>query len=158
MAGLFAGNYPLKRAFVGTNPVKSIWVGDKKVWPTFTRQRMNKAGDMTGLGTGWKKVTGWVSDIANPATVASDGLVVSGGGQATVSGTVNSDSSNTWWMGLEIRVNGKAVASVTAKASSVTFTPVTVTVTDGDRVELWCNPDAAGSRVNTGTYIDINPT
>ncbi|UVK63833.1 hypothetical protein SEA_LILYPAD_29 [Gordonia phage LilyPad] len=61
----------------------SVWDGSsyKKIWPTFRPQRMNKSGNMLAPwnATGTPVIiTGWASDIGEPATIVDDKLVIQG--------------------------------------------------------------------------------
>lgn len=117
--------------------------------PNFVRQRMVKSGTWSVTNNSTVQVTGWASDGTYPANVVSNGLVVTGAGQATISWnlTVNSGNASNW----KIRLNGSEVGSNTSGST-------TCTLAEGDRIEVWRSSVGFLTHSVTGGYVEVIPT
>lgn len=115
----------------------------------FVRQRMVKSGTWSVTDNSTVQVTGWASDGTYPANVVSNGLVVTGAGQATISWnlTVNSGNASNW----KIRLNGSEVGSNTSGST-------TRTLAEGDRIEVWRSSVGFLTHSVTGGYVEVIPT
>ncbi|QRY62766.1 hypothetical protein JVX90_00365 [Gordonia sp. PDNC005] len=129
----------------------------------FSRQKMVKSGD---IQADQNPVTGWVSDGTYPATIASNKLVVAGGGPATVNAVVDGRSANGWGYSTygRLYVNGSQVASVTWANTAARATKTVTwsgTVAAGALIHIeWTNTsNIAGDPLYGGTsYVEVVPT
>lgn len=126
----------------------------------FVRQRMVKSGDQSAPRyAAGVTLSGWVSDASAPAVIVADGMLVSGGGTATLTGELRSNavvgSAPVLW---EVRLDGTAVASGSVSTTVAAIGPTTITVADGERATVWVRTSGIVARtVQDGTWIDIAP-
>ena len=144
-----------------------IWDGSKfvKVWPSFSRQRMNKttATEHRSAKT-TNPVPGFVSDSTYPATVTGGTtLVIAGSGPVTVTARVTGQlelagvSSAT----ATLYRNGASLGTATITSTTAQTVPITWsgTVAEGDTLTLgWTTNTFYASTMLAGTYIEVEPT
>lgn len=130
------------------------WVGGvfKKLWPNgIARQRVDKSGTFSqGFTNDELVVTGWVSNATYPGTVADDKLVVSTGGQATVTFSATRSATSTQ----RAYRNGVLLGTLTGSGSTVTRTD-TINLAQGDVLHI--TNQGTLSSITAG-YIEVAPT
>lgn len=134
-----------------------VWDGSQfvKVWPSFTRQRINKSGTQSMPGSGTVQITGWTPDGTYPGVVSSNALQVVGAGAASVTAVIGFTASPIASNPTTLRINGTVVATNNTFASSRTLN-WSGTLAAGDLLTLW--HAASFGNITTSTYIDVNPT
>lgn len=125
----------------------------------FARQRMVKSGNQSApTGAAGVTLSGWVSDASAPAVIVADGMIVSGGGTATLTGEFRSNAVGSAPVLWEVRLDGTAVASGSVSTTVAAIGPTTITVADGERATVWVRTSGTIARtVQDGTWIDIAP-
>lgn len=144
MAGIYAGDALVTGVYVGDAPVAEVYVGDEKVWPVFTRARMNKSGAFNTTSTTMVPVTGWVADPAYPGTqIAADRLKLTSGGTGKTVTAVCVWSNSTGVAGYQTQMalyrNGVQVGATqsgTDISGTYTVTLTNQTVAAGDEFEM----------------------
>jgi hypothetical protein len=123
---------------------------------------MDKSGTMAIASDQTATVTGWTARSGYSATViTSNALMPDGGGSVTVQCKLT--LSSAWFSGtaLVVRVmkNGSQIASSTIpfNSASVTFSPISATLTNGDALTVqFTSPFGASGTINAGstsTYL-----
>ena len=125
----------------------------------FARQRMVKSGNQSApTAAAGVTLSGWASDPSAPAVIVTDGMIVSGGGTAILTGEFRSNATGAASVLWEVRLDGTAVASGSMSTTVAALGPTTITVADGERATVWVQTSAIAARtVQDGTWIDIAP-
>lgn len=118
-------------------------------WASYLRQRMNKSGSFTVLGSGSGAVTGWMSDTTAPASISSNRyLVVAADGVATV--TLNlGDYTGAAQLGIYH-------AGVLIGQGNTTFSISSVSVTAGQQFDVRRISGAATGGTYSAGYLELS--
>lgn len=157
------GSSDIAKVMSGTSAVSAIYAGAVKVWPSFSRQRMNKSGlHAATSGNTFYQVDGFVADGTYPGDVSGGNSmrVANSGVYVVTAHCVRAGTSGS--VVFQLRRNGNASQSVTRIVSGTTSGDMTWTGTlaDGDYLGLWqYRNGAAGpsSGCTDGTYVEIVP-
>lgn len=128
---LFSDGGKVDSCRLGDVALDAVYLGDDKMWPTFTAQGMAKVGTQTL--SDWSvfvKITGWAPDAGS--TVVNDALLIPEAGVCTVSAAVAWDS-NPANRQCRVTRNGTVVATSAPGTSAVSFS---LTAAAGDLLAL----------------------
>ncbi len=154
------GSSDIAKVMSGTSAVSAIYAGAVKVWPSFSRQRMNKSGLHAATYT-FHQVNSFVADGTYPGDVSGgNSMLISGSGACTVTAhCVRANTSGN--VVFQLRRNGNAIGdNLTVSGTTSGDITWTGTLADGDYLDLWqYRNSAAGSSsgCTDGTYVEIVP-
>jgi len=155
---LFSDGGKVDSCRLGDVALDAVYLGDDKMWPTFTARGMSKSGNQTLANWGaWVKITGWTPDVGS--TVVDDSLLLPEEGPCIVSAVV-AWASNPANRQCRVTRNGVAaeVATSPVGTSSVSFS-LTVAAGDVLTLEAMSSSTLSTNRrvAAAGTFLRVVP-
>lgn len=122
-----------------------------------TRQRMNRSGTFSGSNGSEQTLNGWSSDATYPADVSGNALIVAGGGNSTVTFSINFATTFSVSGTCRLYRNGSQIGSTLTMSSNGTYNIVwSGTLSANDALTATFTKGGSFGSVSSG-YIDAAP-